>query len=125
MLAAVRVRGGGPTTVRGRVRRERLRSLPLACSLSAHDTTARVEEWRGLLNGRVVETVRAERAVRLRLQDGDDAVLVAIDLARREKACCAFFEFRLVLLPEAVWLEIDAPDEAAPILDAMISVGVA
>jgi hypothetical protein len=25
----------------------------------------------------------------------------------------------LVLLPEAVWLEVDAPDDAAPVLDEL------
>jgi hypothetical protein len=67
----------------------------------------------------VAEAVRKQHGVLLRLQDGDDAVLIATDLARQEKACCPFFEFRLVLLPEAVWLEVDAPDDAASVLDEL------
>jgi MerR family copper efflux transcriptional regulator len=94
--------------------------IPIACSLTANDADTRVEEWRQFLHHRVIEVERSHRSARLRLEDGDDAVLVATGLARREKACCPFFEFRLQLLPEAVWLEVEAPDDAAAILDGLI-----
>jgi MerR family copper efflux transcriptional regulator len=94
--------------------------VPIACSLTADDADVREDEWQQFLRYRVVEVVRSARSARLRLQDGDDSLLVATDLARREKACCPFFEFRLVLLPEAVWLEVEAPDEAVAILDALV-----
>ncbi|MHB8341550.1 MAG: hypothetical protein ACYDB7_10295 [Mycobacteriales bacterium] len=95
--------------------------IPIACTLSADASTERVGKWRGFLSDDVAQTVRTEHTVRLQLQEGNDAVLAATDLARREKAGCAFFEFRLVLLPEAVWLEVDAPDEAASVLDELIN----
>ncbi|MGH9099160.1 MAG: hypothetical protein ACRDV8_02895 [Acidimicrobiales bacterium] len=94
--------------------------VPIACSLAADDTGARVQEWPHLLDTWVVEVERNGRAAHLRLEDGDDAVLFATDLARREKACCAFFELRLVILAEALWLEIEAPDYATAILDALV-----
>lgn len=94
--------------------------VPIACSLAASDAGARVEEWKHFVNARVVETARDEGTVRLRLEDGEDTLLCAADLARREKACCPFFEFRLVLLAEAVWLEVEAPEDAAAILDGLI-----
>ena len=72
------------------------------------------------MNHRVVEVARSEGSARLRLEAGDDGLLVAADLARREKACCPFFEFRLVLYPEAVWLEVEAPGDAAAILDGLV-----
>jgi hypothetical protein len=100
-------------------------SIPVACTLSADDTTARFDEWQQFLIGDVVEIARTGTVARLRLKEGDGALLGAADLARREKACCAFFEFRLVLLPEAVWLEVEAPDEATPILDELVSLGPA
>jgi hypothetical protein len=31
----------------------------------------------------------------------------------------------LVLLPDAVWLEVDAPDQAAPILDELLDIPTA
>lgn len=95
--------------------------IPIACSLAADHAGARIEEWRQFVSRRVVEIARSEGSVRLRLEDSDEALLLATDLARREKTCCAFFEFRLVPLPEAVWLEVEAPDEAAAILDELVN----
>ncbi|MGB8198043.1 MAG: hypothetical protein WCF25_13685 [Acidimicrobiales bacterium] len=73
-------------------------------------------EWRQFLVDNVVATVRTKSSVRLRLADGDDVIADAIDLARREKACCAFFDFELELLADEVWLRIEAPPEAASLL---------
>lgn len=99
--------------------------IPIACSLSVDDAASRVEEWQRFLADCVVEVERTGASGRLRLRDDDDAVLIATDLARREKACCAFFEFRLALLPEGVWLEVDGPPEAAPVLDELLRVETA
>ena len=99
--------------------------VAIACTLSAGDATARVAEWQGFLERDVAEIVRTPGSARLRLEARDDAVLRATDLARREKGCCAFFDFRLVLLPDAVWLEVDAPDQAAPILDELLDIPTA
>jgi hypothetical protein len=95
--------------------------IPLACSLTADDANARVEEWRQFLKHCVVEIDRSDRSACLRIKEGDDALVAAANLARREKACCPFFEFRLVLVIEAVWLEIDAPEEAAATLDGLVA----
>jgi MerR family transcriptional regulator, copper efflux regulator len=93
---------------------------PIACALSAADAVTRRDEWSRFFAGDVTETVRTAHAARLRLQDRDGAILSAIELARREKECCAFFDFRLVVLPEAIWLEIDAPDQGAAMLDKLL-----
>jgi len=42
---------------------------------------------------------------------------MATDLAQREKACCAFFEFRLLILASAVWLEVEIPEDAGVTLN--------
>jgi hypothetical protein len=94
--------------------------VPIACTLSVDDGSSRLEEWRQFLQHHVIEIDRLSTSARLRLSDDDQAVLAATDLARREKACCAFFDFRLVLLSEAVWLEVEAPEEAAPFLDGLV-----
>jgi len=99
--------------------------VPVACTLSADDASARGDEWRRFVASCVVEVERTETGARLRLHDDDDAVLIAADLARREKACCAFFDFRLALVPEGVWLEVDGPAEAAPVLDELLRVETA
>jgi hypothetical protein len=96
--------------------------IPIACTLSGPAKSIRAEEWRRFLKQNVSEVIRDEHSARLRLRDGDDVLMEAVDLARREKACCAFFEFRLKVLPDEVWLEIDAPLEATPMIDDLISV---
>lgn len=95
--------------------------VPIACALVDDDADARVAEWRQFLGTWVVEVQRNGRSARLRLQDSDATLLAAVDLVRREKACCGFFEFRVVPLPEAVWLEVDAPEEAASVLDGLVN----
>jgi hypothetical protein len=95
--------------------------VPIACELTTQDADGRIEEWRQFLGGRVVQIVRSDRRARLRLVDGDEAMLVATDLARREKTCCPFFEFRLVPLPEATWLEVEVPAESTAILDGLVN----
>ncbi len=94
--------------------------IPIACTLSATEQSDRGDEWHQFLTTNVVETVRTESSARLRLRDGNEVIVVAVDLARREKACCAFFDFELELLPDEVWLRVEAPSEASSILDGLI-----
>ena len=94
--------------------------VPIACSLTADDAADRVEEWRRFLSERIVDIERTDDAARFRLEESYDALHIASDLARREKACCPFFDFRLLLKPEAVWLEVDAPHEAAEVVSELI-----
>ncbi len=93
--------------------------IPIACTLSATEKTTRSDEWRQFLATNVVEFIRTDTSVRMKLNGGDNVVLKTVDLARREKDCCAFFEFRLDLLPDSIWLEVGAPAEAAHLLDGL------
>jgi hypothetical protein len=96
--------------------------IPIACTLTAAEQLNRGDEWRQFLVEHVVEIDRSESSARLRLAHGDNVILIAVDLARREKACCAFFEFGLELLPDAIWLRVETPPEAATILDDLFTV---
>ena len=93
--------------------------VPIACSLDATGQLGRGAEWRAFHRDVVVELERvSSERLRLRLSPGlPDAVAQAVDLARREKACCAFFEFSLEILAEETWLDVVVPLEAAGILD--------
>jgi hypothetical protein len=84
---------------------------------------SRVEEWRQFFKDHARETVWENRAVRFRLDDA--AALAAINLTRREKTCCTFFDFRLTILADAVGLEVKAPEEATSILDSLFALGTA
>jgi hypothetical protein len=91
--------------------------IPLACTLATGEAAARAHEWRAFLETHVVEVQRTSSIAHLRLRDESDSLLVATDLARREKACCAFFEFRLTILADAFWLDVEIPDDAGITLD--------
>ena len=95
--------------------------VPIVCTLTSEGRVSRGDEWRRFLDANVVAINRSDTTARLRLVTGDDVILTAIDLARREKDCCAFFDFHLDLLSQEVWLEIEAPVEAAALLDDLIS----
>ncbi|MGH3733525.1 MAG: hypothetical protein ACRDVC_09170 [Acidimicrobiales bacterium] len=95
--------------------------VPIACTLGSDAASGRIEEWRALLVGDVLEAVRTSTSVRFRLRSNDEAVLRSIELSRREKACCAFFDFRLVVLSNSIWLEVEAPEDADSILDGLFA----
>ena len=90
--------------------------IPIACTLSSTDAADRVAEWRTFLRGSVRRVERGPTVGRFLLADGDAVLVAAADLARREKACCGFFSFRLVPLPEGTWLEAEVPPDAARVL---------
>lgn len=95
----------------------------MACTLGPGDAAARVAEWRDLV-GRHVELVeRSAAGARLRLAPGDEALLAAVDLAERERACCGFFTFSLRLEDAGRVLAIAVPPEAASSLTALIGAG--
>jgi len=93
--------------------------IPVACSLSKGNARVRVNEWREFLETCVVEVERSSFSARLRLRDESESILLAADLAQREKTCCAFFEFRLSILADAIWLEIEIPDDVGVTLDGL------
>lgn len=99
--------------------------IPIACTLSSGEATDRIEEWRDLLNLHVIEVVRTATSAQLRLRNDDETFVKAMHLARSEKTCCAFFEFRFLALSDAVWLEVETPDDGAPILDGLTSLKTA
>jgi hypothetical protein len=92
--------------------------VPVACSLTQGAARAQLEEWREILAETVTAADRVSPAgLALRLRDDLRGVRGLLLLARREQACCPFFEFALQVKADGVTLLIDVPDEAAPVLD--------
>jgi hypothetical protein len=91
--------------------------VPIACTLTSDAAAARLEEWRCFFTHSIdtVEWVKNVH-VRVRLINSTQAVLAAVDLARREKACCAFFAFSIDVEADASWLSVTVPPAAAEIL---------
>ncbi|MGC2168474.1 MAG: hypothetical protein WA580_05170 [Acidimicrobiales bacterium] len=91
--------------------------IPVACSLSPGDAAHRLDEWSEFLDVHVEEKVRTSATVSLRLRGDDLSIISAVDLARREKRCCGFFEFRLLIRDSELWLEIEIPDDVGVSMD--------
>jgi hypothetical protein len=95
--------------------------VPIACTLTADGVVERVGEWREFLAS-MVQTIEATptRAV-LRLIDDDRALLAAVSLAEREKACCAFFEFSFAVAGSGTDLHMAVPAEAEEVLAGLLA----
>ncbi len=91
---------------------------PIACTLSADAVEGRIDEWRRFL-ARSVQSFERPTPLLLRVElDASPGVVeAAADLARREKACCAFFAFSIDVEAEAPWLSVRVPPEARGTLD--------
>jgi hypothetical protein len=91
--------------------------IPVACTLGAEDAASRVEEWRQFLTNSILsaDPVGPE-LLRLRLEPSADTLVAAVDLAKREKSCCRFFEFSIDVREDACWLVVGVPQDAASVL---------
>jgi len=94
--------------------------VPIACSLTIAETGDRLAEWRAFLSDQVIGADRGDATLRLRLRDGDTALLTAADLSAREHACCPFFAFSIDIDAEARWLRIAVPPDAIEVLEGLI-----
>jgi hypothetical protein len=90
----------------------------IACSLTAADLPARLEEWRVVLSG-ILERIAIEGGVRLRLGPGVSPAAVA-GLAARELQCCPFFSFGLFMSSGALVIEVRAPEGAEGLVTALL-----
>ena len=96
----------------------------IACSLSVADARRQLAEWRDLLAGATTESRRVSRTqLLIRLHDDFTDIGALVHLARREKACCPFFDFSLRIDADAVALAISVPEAGAPVLDTFAGLG--
>jgi hypothetical protein len=92
---------------------------PLACTLNPDDASSRVAEWRAFFHRAVDRTERDDHRLCLRLNPSDENLLAAVDLSRREMACCDFFEFAIEVRADANWLVVTVPSGVAAALDGL------
>lgn len=92
------------------------RVVPIACTLTANDVPARLAEWKAFARESILSCDIEPLSARLRLTPGDGALLAAVSLAQREKACCAFFEFSIALDDGDRWLCVSVPEGAGETL---------
>jgi hypothetical protein len=100
-------------------------SVPIvACSLPVSDAHHQLGEWRALLATASVETTRVSPTeLHFRLRDDLGGLRQIVTLAQREKACCPFLDFALMIEPGAVRLTISVPEGGVPVLDAFAAFG--
>ena len=91
---------------------------PVACTLSDGEARSQLAEWRDLLAAEALGVHRASTTeLVFQLHDDLGRLPTIVDLVRREKLCCQFFDFAIGIEAEFVTLRITGPPEAGPILD--------
>lgn len=97
------------------------RSVPLACTLDAGDIPGRLAEWQSFFRSSVIRAEERAGSVRLLLDSSETTREAAASLARREKECCAFFDFALTLDEGERWLTVGVPSGAEPTLTTFMA----
>lgn len=93
---------------------------PAGCTLDGEDAASRLAEWRSFLARAVDRSERhSDQRLCLRLGPGEVDLLAAVDLSRREMACCDFFEFAIEMRRDANWLVVTVPAQAVGSLDGL------
>ena len=93
---------------------------PIACSLSTAETEDRLSAWAALL-GQATERHSTAAGERVRLPAQPAVAAQAAELAALEADCCRFFTFTITVGAGSLWLEVEAPPEGRPLLDALFT----
>jgi hypothetical protein len=91
--------------------------LPIACSLSATDLSARLNQMAELGRAALVDVRQEDRRAELRfagVRDRVDGIVAA------ESQCCAFLELNVRDEPDTIVLTIQAPDGAEVVLQELV-----
>ena len=96
-------------------------SAEIACTLPINEASGRLDSLQALVGDRLVGTERESDRLRITIKRAGDAGLEndIRSWAEEEKGCCAFLGFAIESRPETVTLEIAAPPDAGPTLDAI------
>jgi hypothetical protein len=91
--------------------------LPIACTLSAHDMTARLALIHGLAADALLDRTPTAAGLRIRLRDTPEIEQRTRALVAAESACCGFLDFDLARRDGELVLEITGPKDARPVID--------
>ena len=96
-------------------------SAEIACTLPVNEASGRLEALQSIVGDRLVASTRESDRLRITIKRAGAADLEdqVCTWAEEEKACCAFLGFVVESDPETVTLEIAAPRDAVPTLDAI------
>ena len=94
--------------------------LPIACSLSAAELPTRLAEMAALGREALLDVSLDARHARLWFTPGDGVRRRLDEIVAAESHCCAFLTMRVTDEPNAVRLEIDAPEGAEIVLAELV-----
>src|SRR5947209_19732274 len=95
--------------------------LPLACTLTATEMSARLAEMSAIGGAALLGAVTAGPRATLRFRGGRDTRARLTAVVAAEAECCAFLNMTLRDGPDAVELIIDAPTGAVLVLDELLA----
>ena len=95
---------------------------PIACSLDAAAVPGRLEAWRVTLTGCGPVTRPEAGMWRVQVDTCADVPALAA-LVVAEQACCPFLSFALTVDDRGIGLEVRAPEDAEPVVDALLGEG--
>jgi hypothetical protein len=110
----------GAMAVDRRWENQEVTMVPIACTLTADAAVGRVAEWRSFLGSKIRSVDRAGNVATLTLVGGSETLVMAADLAEREKTCCAFFAFSIEFDGSDVRLRVEVPPDAEPVLTGLL-----
>jgi hypothetical protein len=91
---------------------------PIACTLPADRLGDRMADWQAIL-APALGREPVEGGIRIRLP-ADVHVAALAALATAEQECCRFFTFVLTIDGDGIALDVNAPDDARPLVDALV-----
>jgi hypothetical protein len=94
--------------------------LPIVCSLSATELPARLAQVAELGRDALLDVVLSATHATLRFAAGAGVRERVTSVAAAESACCAFLAMQVSDEPDAVVLEITAPEDAELVLRELV-----
>jgi hypothetical protein len=94
--------------------------LPIACSLTATDLTARLAQMAELGSDALLDADLSERHATLRFANGAGVRERLTAIAAAETECCAFLTMGMRAEADMIVLTIDAPEGAEPMLHELV-----
>ena len=94
---------------------------PIACSLSAPDLRARLEQMAALGSDALRGSELSGNRAQLRFADGDGVRARVEAIVAAEAECCAFLQMAVASRGDAVVLTIEAPAGTEPVLAKLVA----
>jgi hypothetical protein len=95
--------------------------LPIACTLTADAMTARLALIDELAADGLLDRIRTDTGLRIRLRDAPEIERRTRELVAAESRCCAFLDLRLGRDDGALVLDVSGPEDARPVIEMFFS----